>query len=126
MRTPRRNVAKAVPKSKPQTPEFKRILDRIKNKKKEKAQNTLKCQENGLKTSQKSEDENKGNNIKLNTKVVNERKESPPFNPPSPKIGVGGGRKRRGKKQECVQDKNQPKIDDLWGVKLKVKKKETQ
>ena len=125
IKTPRRNVAKVIPKSKPHTPEFKRILERIKNKKKEKAQNTLKSQENGQILSQKSEQKNKGNQFKLNVKVVNEIKERPPFNPPSPKIGVGGGKKRRGKKHECVQDENQPKIDDLWVVKLQVKKKET-
>ena len=114
-----------MPKSKSQTPEFRRILARIKNKKKEKAQLEKKKEENIIEKPSQKTDLNleKINTDKNLTFLVEEKqKENPPSKPPLPKIGVGGGKKKnKGKKFECVNDKTQPKIDDLWNVKLKTR-----
>ena len=79
-----------MPKSKSQTPEFRRILARIKNKKKEKAQLEKKKEENVEKPSQKTDlNLEKINTDKNLTFLVEEKqKENPPSKLPLPKISI--------------------------------------
>ena len=124
IKNPRKNVAKVMSKPKPQTPEFKRILERMKNRKREKAQMQNVISEKGMKIGQNSENRTTDSDAEMQLLVDEKHKESPQIKPPTPKIGVGRGRKIRGRKLECVDDKRQQKIDDLWKVKPKVREKE--
>ena len=124
IKNPRKNVAKTLPKPKPQTPEFKRILERIKSKNKEKANSNMKLDGKGKKTGQNSDNKTTNTEAEMQPLVDEKLKGRPPLKPPLPKIGVGGGRKIRGGKLERVDDRSQRKIDDLWNVKLKVREKE--
>ena len=90
-------------KPKPQTPEFKRILERMKNRKREKAQMQNVISEKGIKIGQNSEHRTINTDAEMQLLVDEKHKESPPIKPPTPKIGVGRGRKIRGRKLECVK-----------------------
>ena len=72
-------------KPKPQTPEFKRILERMKNRKREKAQMQNVISEKGMKIGQNSENRTINTDAEMQLLVDEKHKESPPIKPPPPK-----------------------------------------
>ena len=135
-KTPRRIVAKPSNKSKPQTPEFKRILERIRNKRSLKLEKP-KLDENRTPESKQSRmqktksvmqenviTEEEHNTKKIcNLEVESVNMDGPPKQPLPPKLWGGSRKKGRGTKLDYVEDRNQLKLVDLWELKMKRLKK---
>ena len=132
-KTPRRNVNRVLSNKKPQTPEYKRILRRIKEKKMNMKQKTPKTDEKGdIKTrggalgaesdecAMKIEAPDKkvlyGNSSQSDINVE-EMKGGPLLTLSSRKFKNSNSQKIRGKKARIVVDPTQPKLTRFWGPK---------
>ena len=134
LKPPRRISTKILPSKKPQTPEYKRILRRIKDKKLARAKNDRNCD-------QKCDSEMLGGSdqVKVETAEIQKKSENDMalkmktlknmFEcPEKVKKSEGGpqsavkthkkrgqiGRKIRGKKMDSIEDPKQPKLDTFW------------
>ena len=130
LKPPRRISTKIMSNRKPQTPEYKKILRRIKEKKdQDKPKSDQKCDSEILRGADhvkiETADLKKKNDMDSKTKIlknmfeINEKvkiSEGGPQSTTNPLKNRGQiGRKMKGKKQESINDPKQPKLESFWG-----------